>query len=66
MVFGLVWLCHDCFELLRADPTYDHDREYAIARFLEKRFVLCPGCAYEAALFEDAQRELENFLSRGV
>lgn len=61
-----VWLCHDCearFSTYEHGALYD-TKEYALYRFLEQNFVLCPGCAHEQAIFEDAQKELEHFLDQ--
>jgi hypothetical protein len=58
------WFCHECEADINSDPQF-RTRNWAILakRQLEKRFVLCPGCAYEEAIYEDAQRELEQFLA---
>jgi hypothetical protein len=56
-------LCDDCADEVQSSKAYRrHNREHAVIRHLEQRFVLCPGCAYEEAVYEDSVRELDLML----
>lgn len=56
------WVCHECDHAADQLIRNGLDSKTAVQKLLEARFVLCPGCAYDEAIFEDAQRELEEFL----
>lgn len=57
---GWLPMCGIC---LKEFPGSDWERERWMRQAVESQYVLCPGCAYDEALFEDAQRELDRFLS---
>jgi len=60
----VAWLpmCDIC---LGEYPWYEHERRKWEQESVESQYVLCPGCAHEQALLEDAAHELENFLTEG-
>ena len=53
-----IWLCHDCMHELGSNYS-DHN----VAHLIERRWVLCPNCAWDEAAIENEQRELDKFLN---
>jgi hypothetical protein len=49
---GWVGLCRICLD------QFNHSPEY-LRSLVESQYVLCPNCAWEEAILEDAQREVE-------
>lgn len=60
----LTQVCHECDAVITTFIRAGYDSRTAELKLLESRFILCPSCAHEQALFEDAERELENFLGQ--
>ena len=56
------WICHECLLAMEQMVRAGTPDNIAGQKLLEARFVLCPGCAWDEAIYEDAQRELEEFL----
>lgn len=59
--YGQVKLCHECAAEAERYVRSGLTHAQAGLKLLEKQFILCPGCAHEMAILEDAERATDAF-----
>lgn len=69
---GTTWVCGDgtqlcdfCYSAFKREcPNSGGDdyRKHVLGWIQQQTSILCPGCAHDFAILEDAQREVEAFL----
>ena len=58
-------LCQSCFDKFKREypnSSGDDYRNIVLGWIQTQTSIVCPGCAHEMAILEDAQRELDEFL----
>ena len=58
----LCQFCYDAFKRVCPNNTIQNYGNVVLGWIQEQTAILCPGCAQEQAIFEDAERELDTFL----